>query len=223
MTYSADQPRDWHGRWTDGADVPPPPPRPFAATMHDWARYFDEMDHRERYRQYLLAFGGETGPNEYTSGGQGRILLAGDPPTGGMARPGQAGSSSADPASRPFDKDKFADTLRENAYDQSNEACAANLREAFEAAGGDSTGHPKPAKDWGPTLQKNGFVPVDPNGYHPQTGDVVVIQPYPGGNTAGHIAGYDGNNWTSDFIQRDMWGGHGYRSYRPPYVIYRHP
>lgn len=45
-----------------------------------------------------------------------------------------------------------------------------------------------------------------------QEGDVVVIQPCDDGNPAGHMAIYDGTTWYSDFRQRDMWGGPGYRS-----------
>ena len=38
----------------------------------------------------------------------------------------------------------------------------------------------------------------------------------------GHIQMYNGNIWISDFKQlRDFWPGSGYRTYQPPYVIYR--
>lgn len=50
---------------------------------------------------------------------------------------------------------------------------------------------------------------------------MVVIQPYDGGNPVGHMAIYDGTTWYSDFRQRDMWGGPGYRSAQPTYKIYR--
>jgi hypothetical protein len=50
---------------------------------------------------------------------------------------------------------------------------------------------------------------------------VVILQPYEGGSRAGHIAGYDGRKWISDFVQRDFWSGPGYRKQRPPYVVYR--
>lgn len=77
------------------------------------------------------------------------------------------------------------------------------------------------AKDMGPALQKAGFDPVDKTNYAPQKGDVVVIQPYPGGNANGHIAMYDGKQWISDFKQKDMWGGPRYRTYQPPSQVYR--
>ncbi len=41
----------------------------------------------------------------------------------------------------------------------------------------------------------------------PREGDVIIIQPYAGGNPSGHMAIYDGAEWYSDFKQRDMWAG----------------
>ncbi|NVK19641.1 MAG: CHAP domain-containing protein [Methylocystaceae bacterium] len=111
--------------------------------------------------------------------------------------------------------------MSDNAESKSKGRCAAYVRRALEAGGLDSSGHPRNAKDWGPTLEKNGFVPVNPDNYAPQKGDVVVIQPYPGGNKAGHMAAYSGKQWISDFKQRDMWAGPGYRKHKPPHVIYR--
>ena len=123
-----------------------------------------------------------------------------------------------------FNPDAFADTLRENSYPigKGKNRCAEYVRRALETGG-----FPKyknkigSAKNWGPRLEENGFVPVDPDNYVPQKGDVVVIQPYPGGNRHGHMAAYDGKQWASDAKQRDMWGGPGYRKHKPPHVIYR--
>jgi cell wall-associated NlpC family hydrolase len=95
------------------------------------------------------------------------------------------------------------------------------LHFVFGFSGLDSFGHPRYAKDWGPTLEESGFVPVDDGDYIPQKGDVVVFQTYPGGNSSGHMAAYDGNYWISDFVQRDIWGGKGRRHYKPSRVIYR--
>lgn len=39
---------------------------------------------------------------------------------------------------------------------------------------------------------------------------------------AGHIAGYDGKDWISDFVQNGFWPGKAYRTERPDYVIYRY-
>ncbi len=69
--------------------------------------------------------------------------------------------------------------------------------------------------------KKQGFKPVDEAGYVPQKGDIVVIQPYEGGNENGHIAAYDGKQWVSDFKRRDFWGGPGYRTLQPSHRFYR--
>jgi type VI protein secretion system component Hcp len=42
------------------------------------------------------------------------------------------------------------------------------------------------------------------------------------GSTAGHVAGYDGKNWISDFVQNDFWAGPAYRKERPHYAVYRY-
>lgn len=60
-----------------------------------------------------------------------------------------------------------------------------------------------------------------PKEYAPQAGDVVVIQPHKGGSKEGHIAMYTGSAWVSDFRQRDLWGGPGYRKHKPTAVVYR--
>jgi hypothetical protein len=50
-----------------------------------------------------------------------------------------------------------------------------------------------------------------------------VMEPYKGSaNNAGHVAGFDGKHWISDFIQRDFWAGQEYRKQRPAYVVYRY-
>jgi hypothetical protein len=38
----------------------------------------------------------------------------------------------------------------------------------------------------------------------------------------GHIAGYDGAQWVSDFVQRDMWRG-PYRNDSLAYQLFRYP
>ncbi|MEG5839451.1 hypothetical protein UXO68_02630 [Enterobacter mori] len=76
------------------------------------------------------------------------------------------------------------------------------------------------AKDFGNNLERAGFRVLG-QGEILQEGDVVVIQPYDGGNPAGHMAIYDATTWYFDFRQRDIWGGPRYRSARPAYKIYR--
>jgi hypothetical protein len=122
------------------------------------------------------------------------------------------------------DVDKFAAHLRDNAEKKSLHLCAQYVREALEAGGGDTSGHLGHAKLWGPTLLRMGFrelVVEKPGEYKPLKGDIVVIQPYKGGNKSGNIAGFDGKIWISDFEQIDFWGGPGYRKHKPPHVFYR--
>jgi hypothetical protein len=126
----------------------------------------------------------------------------------------------------PFDADKFSAHLRSHAKPHGARLgdCAKWVRKALEAAGADTTGHPVPAKLYGPTLMRNGFHEItvpDPNGYPFLKGDIVVIQPTRNGNPNGHIAGYDGTEWISDFEQQGFWPGNQYRKEKPSYVVYR--
>lgn len=120
-----------------------------------------------------------------------------------------------------IDVDKVAEAINNKAKPGPTQKCATHVREALAAGGVDTRGHPQDAKDYGPTLEKNNFKPVDNKDYVPQKGDVVVIQPYEGGNPSGHIAIFNGKEWVSDTKQRDMWGGQGYRAHQPPHVVYR--
>jgi len=120
-----------------------------------------------------------------------------------------------------IDLDKAAAKLNQQAEPTSQGDCGKYVKAALQA-GGKTVGEGiRDAKDMGPALQKAGFDPVDKAAFIPQKGDVVVLQPYPGGRKEGHIAMYDGKQWISDFKQKDMWGGPGYRSSQPPYQIYR--
>jgi RHS repeat-associated protein len=90
---------------------------------------------------------------------------------------------------------------------------------------GNPNGHYPNGKDFGPYLSSLGFSQVPESGYQPQAGDVTVIQPYTGGNPAGHVEGYDGTNWVSDYIQPNtsagIYPGSKYASHRPTYIVYR--
>jgi hypothetical protein len=99
--------------------------------------------------------------------------------------------------------------------------CARHVRLALRAGGVAIEPWPPIARVYGDYLTRHGCVPVPVAGYAPQAGDVVVIQNYPGGKNAGHIAMYSGSKWISDFVQRDLWAGPGYRAKRPPIAIYR--
>jgi hypothetical protein len=94
-------------------------------------------------------------------------------------------------------------------------------------------GRPASAKDYGPYLVSRGFRVVaefslknkDMKGiegaqYSPACGDIAVIQST-SRNKHGHIQGFDGQNWVSDFVQEQFWPGPAYRSEKPSYVVYR--
>jgi len=99
--------------------------------------------------------------------------------------------------------------------------CARYVRVALAHAGLVPASHPVSAKDWGPTLESLGFRPTDSDGSDARAGDVAVIEP-PRGERHGHIAGFDGTNWISDFVQmRGLYPGPAYREQRVPFVVYR--
>ena len=118
-----------------------------------------------------------------------------------------------------LDINDFVKALDNNAQPYSTGLCGRYVGRALAAGGSDVGSHN--GKDYGPYLLDAGFSEVPLDGYQPQAGDVVVIQPYPTGNQAGHAAGFDGTNWVSDFSQSGIYPGPGYRLYKPPYTIYR--
>lgn len=106
------------------------------------------------------------------------------------------------------DPDKMVENMWRRAGTAYNEACATRFREEFEAAHGNSKGHPGAAKDWGPTLVKNGYEKVSPENYEPQNGDVRVFSDVPPKDPLhptqselyGHIQVYDAKHkqWVSE-------------------------
>lgn len=118
-----------------------------------------------------------------------------------------------------WDPIRASNYAKDHALSSSHNLCATYVGFALHAGGIDISGIHY-AKDYGPALEKNGFVAMGP-GQTLQAGDIIVIQPYPGGNIAGHIAIYDGSAWYSDFRQRDMWAGPGYRTSKPSHKIFR--
>lgn len=118
--------------------------------------------------------------------------------------------------------------LRDHAQPKSIGQCARYVRNALEAGGLKAINPPERpvnAKDYGPVLIARGFYKSTLKNmleqYDPIEGDVVVIEPYTGGNPAGHIAMFSGEDWISDFVQRDIWAGPGYRAKKPSLAIYR--
>ncbi len=121
-----------------------------------------------------------------------------------------------------LDIDEAVRYLDAHAAGHSTGHCARSIRLALAAGGLRLTQHPALARQYGDTLRTNGFsrITVTP-AFVPAKGDIVVIQNYEGGNVAGHVAMYSGREWLSDFRQRDMWSGPGYREHQPSYDIYR--
>jgi len=77
------------------------------------------------------------------------------------------------------DTQKFAERLRKQARNHSQKICAKRVREALDAGGGKTKGHPTEAKYWGPTLIRMGFRELhvsDPDKFAFMKGDIVVIQ-----------------------------------------------
>ena len=111
-----------------------------------------------------------------------------------------------------WNKTTAANYAKSHAGSHSQKRCAEYTRKAIQAGG--------IAKDYGPLLKSAGFSVIG-TFEQPREGDVIIIQPYAGGNPSGHMAIYDGREWYSDFKQRDMWAGPGYRAAKPSYTIYR--
>lgn len=121
-----------------------------------------------------------------------------------------------------FDTAAAVKYLDEHVAEGSTLHCARYVRLALEAGGIDTSGAPLSAKDYAPFLVTRGFAAVKGTGEDAIAGDVAVIQPYKGGSPHGHIAMYDGEDWVSDFVQTDMWGGPGYRKAKPDFEILRY-
>lgn len=115
------------------------------------------------------------------------------------------------------------DYLISHVQPKSTSKCATYVRLALEAGGLDTTGHPTDAKNYGSFLLSKGFVEVSATDYVAQPGDIVVLQPYPGGNESGHIQMFDGSVWMSDYMTRSQWGGigNGYEKNNVEHHFYR--
>lgn len=126
----------------------------------------------------------------------------------------------------PTDLEKFTKHLRANALPKYGKGrCGEYVRKALQAGGANFNGkYPPTGKQYGPALETLGFhkITVDnPANFAFLKGDVMVMEPYKG-STAGHVAGYDGRNWISDFVQNDFWAGPAYRKEKPKYAVYRY-
>ena len=87
-----------------------------------------------------------------------------------------------------------------NAY-VSSQMCARSIRIALQSAGAKIENHPVAAADWGNTLTKIGYRKISPEFSNPKQGDIYIIQ-RTNKHVYGHIAGFSGTQWVSDFKQR---------------------
>ncbi|MBF7689003.1 CHAP domain-containing protein [Acinetobacter rathckeae] len=116
-----------------------------------------------------------------------------------------------------FDLSKFTGRLKQISARVSSARCARSIRTALENAGAHIDQHPVAASDWGRTLEKIGYKKIDPAFDQPIEGDIYIIQRTKR-HTYGHIAGYTGTQWVSDYKQPS------YDVYHDPeatYVYYR--
>ncbi|MEB3753200.1 CHAP domain-containing protein [Acinetobacter sp. MD2(2019)] len=101
-----------------------------------------------------------------------------------------------------IDVHKFARKLQSISAPYSTEKCAQHVRIALQVAGANVAQHPIAASDWGRILEKNGYHKISPKFDDPQQGDIYIIQ-RTGDHIYGHIAGYTGDGWVSDFRQKN--------------------
>ena len=132
-----------------------------------------------------------------------------------------AAAAPTTPGSSGLDIDKAVDALVHGAQQTSIGLCATYVRKALIAGGLKVSPLPYAKQYFGVLDKKYHFQPISSGNYVPIKGDVSVIQPFPGGNPAGHICMYSGDQWISDFKQREMYPGSRYIANRPPYQLYR--
>jgi RHS repeat-associated protein len=119
-----------------------------------------------------------------------------------------------------FNPALFAQALEGNAEKGSTGWCATYVLKAMTAGGVDPSGHPAEAYQWNSFLPTKGFSQVPAKDYHPQRGDIVVF----GRSDAhkhGHVVGFDGKQWISDFKQGAKSNPYTNPSTAGPATIYR--
>ena len=117
------------------------------------------------------------------------------------------------------DVSKFSQLLAKITRTTSTQKCARSIRVALQSSGAKIQQHPVAASDWGNTLQKLGFTKIMPQFERPQKGDIYIIKAT-SKHSYGHIAGYSGSDWVSDFKQRTY---DVYKDKKVTYEYYRLP
>ena len=100
-----------------------------------------------------------------------------------------------------YDNEKAARFVTEHAESRSHCCCAWYVMRAMQA-GGCPIGI-LPAWAYRYALPFYGFSEIPKSEFVPQKGDIVVF-PYVGRHIYGHIAMWDGQQWVSDFVQKDL-------------------
>ncbi|OTG64698.1 CHAP domain-containing protein [Acinetobacter silvestris] len=114
-----------------------------------------------------------------------------------------------------IDVSKFTQKLAGISSRRSSAKCAKSIRIALETAGARFVQHPVAAADWGNTLTKIGYRQIQPAFDHPKKGDIYIIN-RTNKHRYGHIAGFTGLEWVSDFKQRS------YDVYKDAQVTYEY-
>ena len=117
------------------------------------------------------------------------------------------------PSTPTIDVSKFSEKLTTRASYRSSSQCAKFVRIALQSAGANIVQHPIAASDWGRTLQQIGYHNIPPAFNNPQPGDLYLIHRTKK-HRYGHIAGFTGSQWVSDFKQTS------YDVYKDPNVTY---
>ena len=104
------------------------------------------------------------------------------------------------PISSSIDVSKFSQKLTRRASYRSSSQCAKFVRIALQSAGANIVQHPIAASDWGRTLQQIGYQQITPDFNNPKLGDIYIIHRTKK-HRYGHIAGFTGSQWVSDFKQ----------------------
>lgn len=120
-----------------------------------------------------------------------------------------------------WDRAEAVKYLNSHAGTLSRGHCAEYTRKAI-LAGGIDLAKTEHARNYGPSLRAAGFNSRGQITTGFSLGDVVVMEP-PDGQGSGHMAMFNGIIWVSDFKQRDIYPGPGYRSKRPAYTVFRYP
>ncbi|MCH4248289.1 MAG: hypothetical protein LKF82_10755 [Acinetobacter populi] len=104
-------------------------------------------------------------------------------------------------AGKYFNLDAFTNKLKSITRQTSTSKCAKSIRVALQSAGAKIQSHPVAASDWGNTLISLGYRQIKPSFDKPKEGDIYIIHSTQQ-HKYGHIAGFSGQSWVSDFKQR---------------------